>query len=433
MSGLGPLADGARVLIVGGGPGGAICALGLLRGARARNRRIEVVILTPAQSRTRCQSVGVLSPPFQRVLRGQVGVVLPPELLQPRIAAYALHGDSSCLRFPLDDSNGAEGTFASPRAELDAFVLAAAEAAGAQVLRTRVQDAEFGAERVAVQADVGWLHGDVLVGAFGLEPTLGAALKGRLGYTPPPHLEAVVTRLYPTLGAGARVLREGIVHAFLPKLNSLEFGALIPRVDHLSVVVAGAHVGGAASEAFLALPAVRDLVGSQYVSIEQVRGTFPNGLARHAYADRFVCVGDTAGLVRPFKGKGIYAACLTGIRAAQTMLDLGISQNAFARYTAECHDLVLDVRYGRLIRMLALVLTKRLSLDPVLARAHEDAGLRRALFLAVSGHGSSRDIFRLSARPTTAAGLLAVCARYACSNAFERSRWPNLKPSVNAP
>ena len=422
VKGLGPLGDGARVLIVGGGPGGAVCALALLRGARARNRRIEVVILTPTQARARCQSVGVLSPPFQRVLREQLDVVLPSELLKSPVAAYALHGDSGCLRFPLDDE-GAEGTFASPRADLDAFLLNAAEAAGAQVVQTRVEDSEFRCGQVAVQSEAGWFAGDVLVGAFGLEPTLGLSLARRVGYTPPPHLESVVVNVYPTRGTTAHVLVENTVHAFLPKLNSLEFGALIPRVDHVSVVVAGARVDNAASEAFLALPAVRDLVGTEYVTAEHVRGTFPNGLAQHAYADRFVCIGDSAGLVRPFKGKGIYAACLTGIRAARSMLDLGISRDAFRAYIADCHDLVLDVQFGRLVRLLALLLAKRLSLDPVLARAQTDESLRRALFLAVSGHGSSRDIVWLGARPKTALGLLGVSARYA---------WFQDKPAVRA-
>ncbi len=422
VKGLGPLADGARVLIVGGGPGGAICAMALLRGARAKNRRIEVVILTPTPSPSRCQSVGVLSPPLQQVLREQVDVVLPPELLQRRITAYALHGDSGCLRFPLGDDDGVEGTFASPRPELDAFLLNAAQATGAQVVRTRVQDADFGAEQVSVQSDAGWCDGDVLVGAFGLEPTLGLALARRVGYAPPPHLEAVVSSIDPGPGATARVLLEDTVHAFLPRLDSLEFGALIPRGDHVSVVVAGSHVEDAASEAFLALPAVRSVMGGRYETVEYVRGTFPNGLAEHACSDRFVCVGDTAGLVRPFKGKGIYAASLTGIRAARTMLDLGISREAFAAYTAGCRDLVLDVRYGRVIRILALVLAKRLSLDPVLARAHEDGVLERALFLAVSGHGSSRDIFWLGARPRTAAGLLSASIRYAWSGVRRQSR-----------
>jgi hypothetical protein len=110
------------------------------------------------------------------------------------------------------------------------------------------------------------------------------------------------------------------------------------------------------------------------------------------------------------------------------MLEIGISREAFANYTAQCHDLVLDVRYGCLVRALALVLAKHLSFDPVLARAGVDACLRRALFLAVSGHGSSREIFWLGARPRTAAGLVGVSARYAWSSALGHRRSQSARP-----
>jgi flavin-dependent dehydrogenase len=416
VTGLGPLGDGARVAIAGGGPGGAVCALALLRGARARGIRIEVSILTPRRSHPHGQPVGVLSPPLQRVLREQVGVELRSEILERRIAAYALHGDAACLDLPLDDDGG-ESTFASPRAELDALLLEAAEAAGAQVLQTPARDVEFGSDELRIYSDAGCMSADALVGAFGLEPGLGMALAKRVGYVAPPHLEALVINAWPCTGKGMPVLREDTVHAFLPRLDCMEFGALIPNTEHVAIVVAGLHVRDASLADFLSLSAVRALLGSDYTRSDPVRAIFPNGLAGHAYADRFITVGDAAGLVRPFKGKGIYAATITGIRAATTMLEFGVSRDAFSRYLASCRDLVLDVHYGRLIRVLALVLAKRLSFDTVLSRAQHDAFLRQSLFLAVSGHGNSREIFWLAARPRTAAGLLADSAQYVWSGA----------------
>jgi flavin-dependent dehydrogenase len=226
----------------------------------------------------------------------------------------------------------------------------------------------------------------------------------------PPRLEAVVANVSPHAEKPMPLLLHDTVHAFLPTDKRFEFGALIPNVSHATVVVAGLHVGDGALEAFLNHPAARGLLGERARTGDQFRATFPNGLAQHAYGDRFVTIGDAAGLVRPFKGKGIYAAAITGLRAARTMLEVGISRQAFGHYRAECQDLVTDVQYGRLVRRLALLLAKGFSFDPVLARARQDPGLRRALFLAVSGHGTSREIFWLGARPRTALGLALACA-----------------------
>jgi flavin-dependent dehydrogenase len=402
------LGDNARVVIVGGGPGGAACALALLRGSRARSQHLSVRLLS--QERTGAQNaqhVGVLSPPLQQVLRERLGVELPEHLLQRRLSAYALHGEAQCLALPLPPYER-EGTFAANRADFDAFLLQTAEAAGAEVIHSRARDVEVDRDGVTVSCSEGDMCGDVLVGAFGLEPTVANALHRTVGYVAPPHLQAVVATLKSAGERAMPVLLDDTVHAFLPKLNALEFGALIPNANDVSVVVAGQRVSDGALDAFLAIPRVGDLLGRYSLAPERFRARFPNGLARNAYADRFVTIGDAAGLVRPFKGKGIHAAVMTGIRAANTMLEAGISREAFARYDAECWDLQMDVRYGCLIRNIALFLAKRLAFDPVLTRARGDPRLWRALFLAVSGHGNSREIFWLAAQPGTAAGLVRV-------------------------
>ena len=402
------LADAGRVVVLGGGPGGAACALALLRGSRARSQRLSVRLL--AQERTadqNVQRVGVLSPPLQQVLREQLDVELDDHLLQRRISAYALHGDTEHLGLPLPPQER-EGTFAADRGAFDAFLLHAAEAAGVEVIHSRAGDVHVDRDAVTVSCSEGEVSGDVLVGAFGLEPSVAKALHRTVGYVAPPHLQAVVATLRPRDERSMPVLLHDTVHAFLPKLDSVEFGALIPNANDVCVVVAGQRLRDGALDAFLAVRGVCDLLGSYRLEGQRFRARFPNGMARNAYADRFVAIGDAAGLVRPFKGKGIYAAVMTGLRAANTMLEAGISRQAFARYDACCRDLEADVRYGRLIRRIALILAKRLSFDPVLARARADPRLWRALFLAVSGHGNSREIFWLAAQPGTAAGLAGL-------------------------
>src|SRR5450756_2932734 len=82
------------------------------------------------------------------------------------------------------------------------------------------------------------------------------------------------------------------------------------------------------------------------------KGRFPNSLAGRYYGDRYVMVGDAAGLVRAFKGKGVTSAVQTGIRAAETILRTGISCHAFASdFAVANHDITGDLIYGRGMRL----------------------------------------------------------------------------------
>jgi hypothetical protein len=124
------------------------------------------------------------------------------------------------------------------------------------------------------------------------------------------------------------------------------------------------------------------------------KGRFPCGLARHFSGDRFVLVGDAAGLVRAFKGKGITSAIQTAIRAARTICRTGISGRAFRGYHAANADILGDLPYGQGMRHLTVLASRLGLMDPVLQAAEADEGLRRALFDAVSAHRPYRDVIR---------------------------------------
>ncbi|MBI3084277.1 MAG: NAD(P)/FAD-dependent oxidoreductase [candidate division NC10 bacterium] len=393
-----------RVAVIGGGPGGTCAALALVRMAKERGRAIEVILFEPKDFGAHYnQCAGVLSPPIQGVLRRELDLSLPPGLLQRKIAGYVLYGEHEVLDMPAGDDG--EATHAVRRVQFDRFLLDAAEKAGVQVERSRVYELEFGPQRVILYSDGGSWGADVVVGAFGLDRTVGEALAGRTGYRLPPSLETVVTKIHPGGLEHVPALLQDRIHAFLPRLPAIEFGALIPKGNHITIIIAGRRVSVPDMQAFLDLPQVRRLLPQDRAIEHHFKGAFPVGPARRPYGDRYVTIGDAAGLVRPFKGKGITSAALTGIRAARTILDLGISEEAFRHYYAACADITRDLWYGRAIRHLARLTSKRLSLDPILQQAHRDPALRRALYLCVSAQDTYRNIVRESFH----AGLLAGC------------------------
>jgi flavin-dependent dehydrogenase len=392
-SGLGPLAGGGRVVVVGGGPAGVAAAIALKQGARALGRDIHVVVVEGKQfagHQQYNQCAGVLSPPIVELIEGDLGVPFPHHLGHVTITGYVLHTAHS--EIVLDGE--AEPSIALRRVEFDAYLLEAARARGIDILCARVTGLEFHANR-----DSDMLEADVAVGAFGLDEGTGVLFERAVGYRPPPALSSVVTKYHPG-EAGMTQFRDRI-HAFLPPSNQIEFGALTPKSNHITINIAGKAVDANLMRKFLATPYVRCTLpclenAGKYNpnDLRFYKGRFPRGLASRFSGDRFVMVGDAAGLVRAFKGKGITSAVLTGIRAANVILHNGIAARAFDAYRAANNDIIADLPYGQVMRHLTMFAARTGLIDVAVRAARIDPGLRRALFDAVSAHRPYRDVVK---------------------------------------
>jgi ribosomal protein S18 acetylase RimI-like enzyme len=243
-----------------------------------------------------------------------------------------------------------------------------------------------------------------VVGAFGLDEAMLSVFEdvtargGRRGFQRPTKwLRSYLT----TIDTTARFQTEKlghIVHAFLlpEKCPRIEFGAITPKGDHILVNIAGEHVSSCDLDLFLQLPEVQMLLpGFDPGAINYYEGRFPSSPARGAYGHRYALVGDATGWLRPFKGKGINTAIITGIRAARTMLEHGVSARALAHYRRACADLRGDYYYGVVVRRLML-LGAPLFLDPMIDVGKVDPLMYDALFDSVSGHDSYRNIISRS-------------------------------------
>ncbi len=411
--GMGPLLDGATVAIVGGGPGGAACAIALSRWARRWGRALKIVIyegktFTGEMHYNQC--VGVLSPPIVQILEKGLGIPFPWSLVQRRIVGYVLHGESQSLELV---EEGEEPSYALRRVEFDAFLLEQARLAGAEVQHSRVTDLEFHADRAIVYSESDCLEADVVVGAFGLDQGTASLFMRATPYRPPRFLDSIVTKAHPP--PGYLPSGDAVIHAFLPAVPQIEFGAITPKANHLTINIAGARVDANWMDYFLGYKPARAVLAPLERGHQDnpkdwryFKGRFPISLARNFYGDRYVLIGDAAGLVRAFKGKGVNSAILTGQWAAQTMAEVGISHQAFTMgYAQACHEIIADLPYGRAFRQLA-ALGRRLNLiDPLLMVAAQDPALRRALFDAVSGHSTYRAIAQAIDWPRLLVRLLA--------------------------
>lgn len=401
---MGPLSDGSRVVIIGGGPAGVACGLACLRMALARGPRIAVTIIEGKdfnEERQHNQCLGVLSPPLPALLEQELGLPFPWNLSRGEIQEYVLHSEHEQLALGGEHFT----SVALRRVQFDAYMLQAAREHGVEVLPARAVDLEFHSQGVVVYTDSAPLEGEVVVGAFGLDGGSAEMFERHTRYRRPAFIDTLVTKYHPGEEAMARFGPR--IHAFLPAHPRIEFAAITPKGNHLSIVVAGRRIDAGLMRRFLALPGMR----AQLPDLERAgqwdpndlrffKGRFPRSLARAYFGDRYVMVGDAAGLVRAFKGKGVTTAIQTGIRAAEAMLQAGISQRAFqAHYRQANREIIRDLPYGKLMRLLAIGLAQSGLLDQILRAARREPRLQTALFDAVSGRTTYREVLGNSLSP----------------------------------
>ncbi len=404
------LKDDSRVVIVGGGPGGVACALLLQRLAEEAGRRIRITILEGKQfsgafHHNLCS--GVLTVPLPAMLAERLGVGFPTHLDHRDIAGYILHTPREQL--VLDED---EPSIALRRVQFDDYMLEVARARGVNVVRARVVDLDFHFDRVMVYSESSPLEADVVVGAFGMDEGTAAVFTRATGYRPPQALSSVVTRHHP--GPERMATFGNRIHAYLGNYGTIEFGAVTPKDDHLTINIAGRAVTDEQMAAFLARPEVQSVLpgfgqaGEPGPSgLHVFKGRFPCSLARHYYGNRYVLVGDAAGLVRAFKGKGVSSAVLTGMRAAETIFFAGVTEGAFAEHYEHANrDITGDMIYGLGMRRLVGLSTRLGLVDPVMRAARHNTALQEALFGAVSGHLPYRTVFGDMFRPASVGAIL---------------------------
>lgn len=391
-----PVPNGGRVCVLGGGPGGSACAIALKREAAALGKNIEVVILEQKkfeEDRQYNQCIGVLSPPLEDILKEQLGVALPKELVVKKIDGYCLHTDHCNLPL-IGDEHG--DTYAVKRSKFDAFMLREAEKAGAVVLHNRATEIEFSGDGVLIYTEGENCPATVVVGAFGLDDGTCKIFEQATAYRQPDFLNTIITKLYP----GQEFLDSmgPVIQAFILSYNGLEFGAVTPKDNHLSINVAGRKVSAKIMMEFLrSAPVQRFMPQQKYRDkpLNYFKGKFPIAPAKNLYGDRYVTIGDAAGLIRPFKGKGINSACLTGIYAARTIIRHGVSKQAFDEYyIKDCAILTDDLPYGRALRWLTKLSTHFKFMDYLVKIAEDDPVFMECLFNCVSGHKPYKNIIR---------------------------------------
>ncbi len=392
---LGPLEDNDTVVIIGGGPAGSSCAIRLKKLSAQKGIHPRIILYEGKRFEKKKyynQCLGVLSPPLEKIMEGELGIPFPWEIIQKRIEGYFIHSENNKLKL----SGEHDPSYACRRVEFDYYLFQRAKEMGIEVIPARVTDIDFGSDGVMVYSESNNIRAEVVVGAFGLDDGMAMTFERLTPYRQPKFLSSIVTKYHP----GEKSMQEfgTYLHAFLPSsLPHVEFGAITPKGNHLTLNIAGEKVNADTMDKFLRLPAVKKALPDNPEEISPrlyyFKGKFPTLPAKGILGDRYVMVGDAAGLNRPFKGKGINTAFMTGMKAAEVMIHRGISRTAFQEYLKRCSELTDDIPYGKILRFFTIQGAKKGLLDSLFEVAKDEPLLRKAFFNIVSGQKTYKRIW----------------------------------------
>lgn len=357
------------IAIIGAGPAGTVAALNLLLLARRADQPVRVLLLDrkiftqygPAGCNL---CAGVISAALIHDLEN-LGVIIPPHVIQQKILGYEMVTRGGSVFLPRPPGSviytayrgiGPRGLDYDEERSFDAFLLRSAIQAGAEYrnsLVVEIQRRGGGTPGFQLQCQDGEaLDADVVIGAFGINSTLGRRLMSLgIGYRPPRAVFACQAEI-PVDEAFINEHYQGQIKIINLGLRRIRFASLTPKQRHVTVSIVGRAVTRRNLMTFLEHPAVLQHFPPGWLCPEWVcscQPQLPVTAAAHPIADRLVVIGD-ADISRYLKD-GIGSAFFTAARAAQAVLEGAGDQGALSRlyYRPSRRRFRVDNWVGRLL------------------------------------------------------------------------------------
>ena len=258
---------------------------------------------------------------------------------------------------------------------------------------------------------------DLIVAAVGLDNKSLSLLKSaNIKFEAPNTTKTYISEFY----LGKEIISQYFgdsMHVFLMDIPNLEFGALIPKGQYVTLVLLGSEIN-------------KDLV-TAFLNSEQVKNCFPKEwdlntiakcqcypkintrTAKFMYGDRFVAIGDSA--TSKLYKNGIGAAYITAKAAAKTVLFNGVSSKDFEKfYLPTCQSLNTDNSIGKVVFLVTKIIKKSTLLKKAVIKTvlneQSKSGLKRhmstVLWDTFTGSAPYKEIFFRTLKPMFLSSLL---------------------------
>lgn len=424
------LEDGHRAAIIGGGPAGSFTAYFLKDMSSMIGLDLEVDIYEPndftrfgAGGCNHCG--GIISESLVQILAAD-GIALTTSVVQRAIDSYVLHMDEGTVHIdtPLQEKRiaavhrgaGPRGTIVQKWESFDGFLLNMAVDKGARVICKRVDKIARVGDRLEVTAktELPRLY-DFVVGAIGINTNAFQLFEGLdFEYQAPQFTKTFICEL----PMGEELVQEHLgssMHVFLLDMPRLEFAALIPKGDVVTVCLLGEEIDTEMVEQFLDAPQVLACLPADWHHPLKMCHCAPRiniTGATQPFADRLALVGD-CGVTRLYKD-GIGAAYRTAKSVASTAVFKGVSREDFQRHYGSIYESILsDNRVGKLIFAFTHLIQKtalgREAILHMVVKEQQAKGLQRrmstVLWDTFTGSTTYREIFMHSLHPAFLFGL----------------------------
>lgn len=422
------LQDGSRVAVIGGGPAGSFFSFFLLKMAEAVDLELRVDIYEPRSFRQSgpagCNHCGgIVSESLVQILAAE-GINLPSKVVQRGIESYVVHMDvgSVSINSPAQEQriaalyrgNGPRTAEVLQWDSFDGFLQDMAVDRGARVVRKLITGVEWREGfPYLLESDGTATRYDLVTVATGVNSNflklLGAT---QSEITLPRTTRTYICEFRSTAEEVQRILGDSM-HVFLLDIPRLEFAAIIPKGEFVTMVMLGDEIDQELVHDFLTSPVVRKCFPTETTPAVCTCSPLINmGGMKRPFADRLVLIGDS-GVTRLYKD-GIGAAFRTAKAAASTAVFQGVSEEAFRRsYWPVCRGIANDNAIGKVIfAFTALFKLSRIPRRAILRMAsREQRGdgqrhMSTVLWNMFTGSAPYREIFLKTLHPGFVLGLV---------------------------
>jgi flavin-dependent dehydrogenase len=425
------LRDGSRVAVIGCGPAGSLFCFFLLDMAERLGLQLAVDVYEAKDfgrfGPAGCNHCGgIISESLVQLLATE-GLNLPPMVVQRGIDSYVLHMDEGAVRIdtPVHEKRiaavyrgaGPVGVKQSKWLSFDGYLQGLAMRKGARLIRDRVQKLERLPEGIRVSTKGGQSQGyDLVAIAAGINSaTLKLVDHLDLRYSPPQTAKTYICEV--ALGQETVERQFGSsMHVFLLDLPRLDFAALIPKGDYVTLCLMGKDIDKTLVQSFLDAPEVRRCFPAGWSLPDHHCRCTPSINIRGAvqpFADRLVFIGD-CGATRLYKD-GIGAAYRTSKAAAMTAVYQGVSAADFKKhFWPTCRAIAWDNRIGAVVFGVTHLIQKLRAMRRGVLRMveHEQSNGRgeqrmsTVLWDTFTGSAPYQDVFLRAMHPVFLAKLL---------------------------
>jgi flavin-dependent dehydrogenase len=334
-----------KVVIIGGGPAGSLCAIRLKIEAKWAGRDIDVLLLEakpfekPGPSGCNFCAGVVTGRTVERLQ--EFGIEFPAGVVQRKIESffYQTEGGGTEITKPghraiysVFRGGGPAGIGVNAGSSFDQVLLNRAVELGAEVKRRYVVDVErVGREAMAVRSSDGSEErGDLVVAAFGVNSILSGKLQKVVGYSPPRSIRVCQAELAledEQIDAtfGDRIFAFAIRHP------SVRFLAVTPKRGFVTITAVGDEAKMVDLREYLKHRLVAPYFPDGVVELAEAchcHPKMPIGMARGIVGDRFMAVGDAC-VTRYYKN-GLGSALFTASAAAYAIAHGGARRSQTA-------------------------------------------------------------------------------------------------------